>query len=104
MVSLDIDSCPWRSDNLVWRVIEGEVVILTTDGREIHTLNKVGSAIWELADGTRNIKEIISLICERFDVSFEVALADVLEFVKKLADKKILQITEAGAEGGGDDS
>ena len=105
-----LDSYLRRSDELVWRTIKGEVVILTADGREIHTLNQVGSAIWELADGTRNIKEIISLTCERFDVSLEVAQADVQEFADQLVAKKILQIrnaeaeAEAEAEGGGDDS
>lgn len=99
MVSLD--SYPCRSDELVWRVIGDEVVILTADGHEIHKLNKVGSAIWDLVDGTKNIKEIISLIRERFDISFEVAQADVLDFAKKLVAKKILQITNAEAEAGG---
>lgn len=94
-----LDRYPHRSDELVWRVIGGEVVILTADGHEIHTLNRVGSAIWELADGTRNIKEIITLICERFDVDFEGAQTDVLEFAEQLVGKNILQITDAG---GGD--
>jgi len=96
---LSLDSYPQRSDELVWRVIDGEVVILTTDGHGIHTLNKVGRVIWELSDGTRNIKEIVSLICERFDVSFEVAKADVLDFVKQLEDKKILQIRGGDGDG-----
>jgi len=101
---ISLDSCLCRSDEVVWRVIDGEVVILTADGHQIHTLNKVGSAIWEFADGTRNIKELISLICERFDVSFEVAQADVLEFAEQLVAKKILQITNAEVEAGGGDS
>lgn len=96
---ISLDSYPCRSDEVVWRVIDGEVVILTADGHEIHKLNKVGSAIWELADGTRNIKEIESVICERFDVSFEVAHADVQEFANQLVVKKILQIKNGG---GGD--
>ena len=100
MVSLG--SCLCRSDELVWRVIDGEVVILTADGHEIHTLSKVGSAIWELADGTRNIKEIVTQICARFDVSFDVAQVDVLDFAEQLVAKKILQITNADAGGGSD--
>lgn len=102
MVSLD--SYPCRSDEMVWRVIDGEVVILTADGHEIHTLNEVGSAIWALADGTRTIKEIITQICERFEVSPEVAQADVFEFAEQLEAKKILQITNAETKtaGGGD--
>ena len=98
-----LDCYPHRSGELVWREIGGEVVILTADGREIHTLNKVGSAIWELVDGTRNIEELIALTCERFDVDFEVAQADVLEFAEQLVAKKILQIRNEEAGSGGDD-
>jgi radical SAM protein with 4Fe4S-binding SPASM domain len=99
-----LDSYPQKSDELVWRVIKGKVVILTLDGREIYTLNKVGSTIWELADGSRDLKELVSLIHERFDVSFETIHAEVFEFVKQLVDKNILQITNAETEtvGSGD--
>lgn len=97
------DSCPRRSEDVVWRMIDDEVVILTADGREIHTLNKVGSIIWELADGTRSIIEIVHSIYERFDVDFEVAKADVLEFVAQLADKNLLHIIPTGERGGGKD-
>lgn len=96
---IPLDSYLHRSEDLVWREIKGEVVILTADGREIHTLNKVGSAIWELADGRRNIKELITQICKRFDVRFEVAQADVQEFAEQLVAKKILQITKVGDDG-----
>lgn len=80
-----------KNQDLVWRVINGEIVIMTSDGREIHSLNKVGSAIWELSDGTKDIKEIVSLICERFNVPFEIAQSDVVEFGSQLIDMKLLE-------------
>ena len=91
MVSLD--SRPKRSEDLVWRKIEGEIVILTEDGQMIHTLNNVGSAIWEMADGSKNIDEISQSICERFDVSLEQAQSDIIEFCADLSDKNILQMS-----------
>lgn len=100
---ISLDSCPRRSEDVVWRMIDDEVVILTADGREIHTLNKVGSIIWELADGTRSIIEIVHSIYERFDVDFEVAKVDVLEFVAQLVDKNLLYILPAGEREGGKD-
>ena len=84
---ISLESYPRRCEDLACRVIDGEVVILTTDGHSVHSLNRVGSVVWELSDGTRSIKEIISLICERFGVPFEKARADVLEFEAQLADK-----------------
>ncbi len=92
MVSLE--SYPVRSDELVWRVIEDEIVILTSDGSEIHTLNKVGGAIWELADSTISFSDIVTQICDRFDVSLEMAREDVIEFAKELSEKNILHIKD----------
>lgn len=93
MVSLE--SYPLRSEELVWRVIEDEIVILTSDGREIHTLNKVGGSIWEMADGTMSFDDIASKICDLFDVSLETAREDVIEFAKELSDKNILNIKDS---------
>ena len=93
MVSLE--SYPVRSEDLVWRVIEDEIVILTSDGREIHTLNKVGGSIWEMADGTMSFDDIASKICDLFDVSLETAREDVIEFAKELSDKNILNIKDS---------
>lgn len=90
MVSLE--SCPSRSEDLVWRKIDEEIVILTEDGRSIHTLDKVGGVIWELVDGTKSVQDIATLICDRFDVSPETAQADVLEFCRELADKSIIVV------------
>ena len=82
-----------KCQDLVWRVINGEIVIMTSDGREIHSLNRVGSAVWELSDGKRNVNEIVTLICKRFNVPFETARADVIEFGSQLHAKKLLEIS-----------
>ena len=87
-------SKPLRAEDLVWRKIDGEIVILTEDGRKIHTLNSVGSAIWELADGSKNLSEIAETICERFDVTPEQAENDITEFCRELSEKNILQMND----------
>lgn len=96
---LSLNSRPKRSEDAIWRSIDGEVVILTSVGSEIHKLNKVGGVIWELSDGTRDFREITSLLCNRFNASFEIAQADVLEFGLQLANKNLLQITEVNSYG-----
>lgn len=92
---LSLNSRPKRSEDAIWRSIDGEVVIMTSAGSEIHKLNKVGGVIWELSDGTRDFRDIISSIYNRFNASVEIAQADVLEFGLQLANKNLLQITEA---------
>jgi len=67
---------------------------MTEDGKKVHMLNKVGTLIWQYADGSLPIKGIISKILERFDIDEETAKKDSLEFINKLVDMKMLTITE----------
>jgi len=83
-----------RSNNLVWRIIDGEAFLMTEDGKKVHMLNKVGTLIWQYADGSLPIKGIISKILERFDIDEETAKKDSLDFINKLVDMKMLTITE----------
>lgn len=83
-----------RSDGLVWRVIDGETFLITEDAKKVHMLNKVGTLIWECADGSLRIKDIVSKILERFDIDEDTAKRDCLEFIHKLAETKMLTIKE----------
>ena len=89
---VSLKSRPSRADDLVWREIEGEIVILTEDGRNIHTLNNVGSVIWNLADGVRSISEIAVLVCDRFEAQGDAAETDTLEFCREMVEKKIFRV------------
>lgn len=88
--NVTIKSTPTRAEDLVWREIEGEIVILTEDGKNIHTLNTVGSVIWELIDGQRDVEDISKILRDKYDVSLEEAQKDTLEFLEELANKNIL--------------
>ncbi len=94
-MKLSENNFPQRSDEIVWRKIGEEIVIMTEDGRRIHTLNDVGGTIWELSDGTRPIKEIISRICELYEVSHDKASEDVNKFVMNLLNEKVLKISRS---------
>ena len=64
---------PVRDEGIVWRDIADEVVLVEKDYTTIHVLNKTASLIWTLADGTRHVDDIVSEICNRFDVTSEQA-------------------------------
>jgi hypothetical protein len=78
-----IKGCPVRKSHVVWRDIAGEVVIAERNST-LHVLNRTASLIWSLADGSRQMEEIISEICNRFEVTREEALLDAEEFCHEL--------------------
>jgi len=79
------------SDDIVWRRIEDEIVVIANDGIAVHILNKTAAYIWEICDGTRNLDEIAACLCERFDVTFEDASVDIQNTIDKFQKLNLLR-------------
>ena len=93
---MSLDEYITRCDDIAWRSYDGKVIIITEDGSQIHSLNKVASFIWELSDGKSTIGDMIASICDRFDVEKDIAKEDILSFIQKLGDKKLIQFGTHG--------
>lgn len=89
---LDLDRYITRDPDAAWRIFEDGAVIVTPQESVMHSLNPVGTRIWELADGTLTVNEILDVIVEEFEVERESAEQDVLQFCRALADKGMLAI------------
>ena len=83
-----------QAGDVIWRRIGDEIVVIRDDGLATHVLNKTAAFIWELCESEREIEEITSSICNRFDVSPEVADSDVRELVEALTDIGIMNRVE----------
>jgi len=79
-------SVPVHSKNVVIRRINNECLLipLTSDIADmdsLYRLNDTGAFIWEAIDGRRTIRDITSLMTERFDVEAAEAENDILFFL-----------------------
>ena len=52
-----------RNNDIAWRVIDGEALVVSPKDSLIYPLNDVGARIWELLDGKRTVSDIASIIC-----------------------------------------
>jgi len=84
-----------RRDNVAFRIIDGEAVIMTLENNTLHTLNEVGSRIWELSDGKMTLDEIIDSIHSEYNVDYEEGKADCIVFVKELEEKGMIELRDA---------
>ncbi|MFC1496599.1 PqqD family protein [Candidatus Margulisiibacteriota bacterium] len=87
---LDLNTVVVRSKKVPWRIIDKEVVLVDVEKGEVSHSNPVGAMVWELIDGERNISEIISGVCENFEVDGRTAEKDVFDFVRTLSEKKLV--------------
>jgi methyltransferase-like protein len=83
-----------RNKEMVWRMLDNEAFIISTEGNKIHSLNKLGSFIWQLLDGKNSVQNIISCLCERFQVTEDVAQADANDFVEKLLAQGLVELSD----------
>jgi hypothetical protein len=81
------EKIPVRSDKAASRIIEGEAVIVVLDQQQTIVLNEVGSRIWEIIDGEKNIDSIVQAITSEFDSTYGVALEDISVFLEDLAQR-----------------
>jgi hypothetical protein len=87
-----------RAENLVWRKIGDDIVVIKDDGRSTYILNKTSAFIWERCDGGTSIDEIASQLCDHFDVSLAEAKVDIRRIVAELSRAGIMnQFEESGS-------
>ncbi|MBI3030215.1 MAG: PqqD family protein [Candidatus Rokubacteria bacterium] len=79
-----------KAPTTAWRIIEGEAVILSMETKVLRGLNPVGSRVWELIDGRRDVEEIIEEIVQEFDVAAAEAGRDVMGFIQELLDRGLV--------------
>ena len=81
---------PIKSPSTASQIIDDEAVIIVPSEQMVNVLNPVGSRIWDLADGRKSIAEIAEILRHEFDVSYETALKDAIEFTGDLAEKNVM--------------
>ena len=84
------EKIPVKFPDTAQQIIVGEAVIITPGQMMVHVLHTVGSRIWDLADGERNIRVIARILTEEFDVSYRTAFKDTIKFTKDSAEKEIM--------------
>ena len=82
MQTVQTDAGFIRNREVVSRQIEGELVIVPIrcgvgDLNSLYTLNPVGSALWEFMNEGHTLPEMVSRVCDEFEVTSSQAQADL---------------------------
>ncbi len=88
-----LDKKVTRDENVAWRIIGDEAVLLSAEDSSVHSLDAVGTRIWELCDGEKTVTEIIDQVVSEFEVDRETAEKDVVEFIQELMQKEKSLVT-----------
>lgn len=91
------DKYPIAHPQVAARVVDGSAVIVLADSGTVTVLNEVGTRVWELIDGKRNVGAIAQTIESEYEVSLEQAARDVDELIQQLLDAQAIMIKDTPA-------
>jgi Coenzyme PQQ synthesis protein D (PqqD) len=84
-----------RNPRVAARNLDGEMMIMSGRDSTLFTLNKTATILWQSADGTTPLDEIVEhRIVPEFQVEAAEALQDAETLARELASHEILQISE----------
>jgi methyltransferase-like protein len=78
-----------KKEDFVARKIDSEYLIVPIKNNiaemdRVYNLNEVGAFIFEKIDGNNNVEDIIRAVIEQFDIEYEVAEKDVIEYLLEI--------------------
>ena len=81
--------------HIVYTEFDGrEAVLVDLNTKRYYTLNETAMMVWQGLDRGQTTNEIVSKICERYDVTAEHATASVERLVQSLAAHQLLRSEE----------
>jgi hypothetical protein len=84
-----------RSTAIAARVLGDQMMVMSATNSTLFTLDEVATVIWEAADGTTPLEEIVTnKVCAQYDITPEVALKDANVLVEQLAEHGLLLLSE----------
>lgn len=85
-----------RKSDFMMQNVAGENLLVplgaqVLDLNGLFTLNDTAACVWELLAKEHTLDELAAAVAERFDISAEIARADVRTFVDEIAEMGLLE-------------
>ena len=93
---INIDSIYVPSEDIVFREIEGEVIIVPLVSGigdmedDLFTLNATARAVWEKLNGKRRLKDVVRELASEYEASSGEIETDVIGLLSELLKRKMI--------------
>ncbi len=79
-------------DDVVFRELQGEAVILSLESSRYFGLDPIGTRIWQLCEAHHSLRRVWDAMQQEFDAPGEALQADLLKFVDELSANGLLKV------------
>jgi hypothetical protein len=91
-MTLSLDATVTIPEDVVFRELDGEAVILNLASGTYFGLDAVGTRMWQLLDAHRTLRRTLEALEAEFDAPPEQLATDLTEFVGQLHAKGLLAV------------
>ncbi len=78
-------------ENILWKIVDLEAVIVDPGREEYYFLNPTGTDIWEMMSMGRSFDEIRGELCGRYEVSPGEAEKDLRDLTSELKERGLIE-------------
>jgi len=82
-----------RQKDVVIAELDGKTVMMSLENGEYYGLDEVASAIWNGIEKPVTVSNLVNTLVKAYKVSVEQCQTDVLEFLEKLYNKQLIEIS-----------
>ncbi|HEY1714362.1 MAG TPA: PqqD family protein [Solirubrobacteraceae bacterium] len=79
-----------RSDELSWRQIDDEIVVLDAGRAEYLAINGAGARLWPALVEGASLEQLADLLVDTYEIDSQRATADASQFVATLSDQGLI--------------
>lgn len=80
-----------RSEQIFSTYINSQWVILSPDREHTIELNEVAGLIWEKIQTPSTLKQLVKLVCRKYEIDRQTALNDIQVLLKNYSDQKLIK-------------
>ena len=89
--------CIRRCDDVPYKEIEGEVLLLNLKDGSYFGLNHTGKFIWKMLNGKKTRTDIVKALQKKFDISQPTAQKHADGFLGELKKNKLIELSSSRA-------
>jgi Coenzyme PQQ synthesis protein D (PqqD) len=90
MMAPTLDAAFRIPDEVIFRELDGEAVVLNLDTGIYFGLDAVGTRIWRLLEERKPLKAVLDTLIDEYEAPPDRLQRDLLAFVERLDDKGLL--------------
>lgn len=91
-VDIKMESVILRNESIDDTDLDGEKVMMDLDKGQYFMMNEVGSRIWDLAQESITVNEIVQALLSEYDVEEQECKETVISFLKDLHQANLVKI------------